>query len=187
MTELATQTITGDTRMRDLLVAYPGAQRALFARYHIGGCQSCAFSPDETLTELCARNENIPVDEVIDHIRQSHESDAKILLSPSELHELLTGAEPPRLVDIRTREEFEAVHIEGALLFSQDLLNEIFAGWPKESPIVVYDHTGNRALDAAAFLLGHGYSNVQCLQGGIDAYSRDADTSLPRYKIEIES
>ena len=35
--------------------AFPGARRALFARYHIGGCQSCGFSPGETLAEVCAR------------------------------------------------------------------------------------------------------------------------------------
>ena len=172
--------------MRDLLAAYPGAQRALFAKYHIGGCQSCAFQPEETLEQLCARNENIPVEEVIAHIQESHESDATLLLSPEELHSRLGESAPPRMIDIRTREEFDAVHIPGAHFFSQDLLNEIFASWPKEGAIVIYDHTGSRALDAAAFLIGHGYSEVQCLRGGIDAYSQEADSSIARYRIEFE-
>ncbi|MBA2436016.1 MAG: rhodanese-like domain-containing protein, partial [Chthoniobacterales bacterium] len=50
--------------MKKLLEHYPGAQRALFRRYHIGGCASCGFSPDETLGGVCARNENLDVDEV---------------------------------------------------------------------------------------------------------------------------
>ena len=37
--------------MAELLEAYPGAQRALFRNYHIGGCSSCGFRPDETLAE----------------------------------------------------------------------------------------------------------------------------------------
>ena len=41
--------------MADVLAAWPGAQRALFRRYHIGGCSSCAFRPDETLAQVCER------------------------------------------------------------------------------------------------------------------------------------
>jgi len=37
--------------MSKVLEAFPGAQRALFRRYHIGGCSSCAFRPDETLAQ----------------------------------------------------------------------------------------------------------------------------------------
>ena len=54
--------------MQELLVQFPGAQRALFRKYHIGVCSSCGFSPDETLAGVCARNENLNVDEAIEHI-----------------------------------------------------------------------------------------------------------------------
>jgi hypothetical protein len=37
----------GDMTMSAVLSAYPGAQRALFAKYHIGGCSSCGFQPTE--------------------------------------------------------------------------------------------------------------------------------------------
>ena len=68
---------------------FPGAQRALFRRYHIGGCSSCGFSPNETLAEVCARNGNLDVAEVLAHIQSSHEQDAKVLISPRELAGLL--------------------------------------------------------------------------------------------------
>ncbi|MEM7146180.1 MAG: rhodanese-like domain-containing protein [Verrucomicrobiota bacterium] len=102
------------------------------------------------------------------------------------MKDLLAGPNPPRLVDIRTREEYDAVHLENAHIFSQDLLNQIFAEWPKESPIVIYDHSGSRTLDAATYLIGHGFSNVKCLEGGIDQYAAKIDPSLTRYKIEFE-
>ena len=51
----------------EVLAAFPGVQRALFRRYHIGGCSSCGFQPGETLEELCARNNVLPVDEVLSH------------------------------------------------------------------------------------------------------------------------
>src|SRR3954471_1833638 len=84
----ATETINPQSRMRAVLEAFPGAQRGLFRKYHIGGCSSCAFSPDESLEQLCARNGNLNVREMLDFIRTSHEGDAKILLSAPELAEM---------------------------------------------------------------------------------------------------
>src|SRR2546427_12123063 len=71
--------------MREVLDAYPGAQRALFRRYHIGGCASCGFQPTETLDQVCRRNGGLSVNEVLDHIRASHEQDERILLEPKDL------------------------------------------------------------------------------------------------------
>jgi len=105
--------ITAESTMRQVLETYPGAQRALFARYHIGGCSSCAFSPEETLEVLCRRNENIPVDEVIEHLESTHDADRQILLEPKELAALLAGPNPPRLLDVRNQEEHEAVSLPG--------------------------------------------------------------------------
>jgi len=51
---------------------------------------------------------------------------------------------------------------------------------------VVYDHTGERVLDAAAYLLGHGFANTRALRGGIDAYSLEVDSSVSRYRVEVE-
>ena len=55
--------------MREVLEVFPGAQRALFRRYHIGGCSSCGFQPEETLEQVCRRNGDLKVDEVLDHIK----------------------------------------------------------------------------------------------------------------------
>ena len=44
--------ITSETPMQELVSLFPGAQRALFRGYHIGGCSSCGFRPDETLAEV---------------------------------------------------------------------------------------------------------------------------------------
>lgn len=178
-------TISGDTTMSELLQAYPGAQRALFARYHIGGCKSCGFSPAETLAQVCARNENIPVPEVIEHIQSSHDADARILVSPQEFAELRTkpGA---RILDIRSAEEHEAVKIPDSQRITQDLVSEAFSTWDKTTPVLIYDHMGANSLDVAAYFIGHGFSETKCLAGGINAYSTEVDSSLPRYFVELE-
>ncbi|MBL9156735.1 MAG: rhodanese-like domain-containing protein [Verrucomicrobiales bacterium] len=172
--------------MGDVLARFPGAKRALFARYHIGGCKSCAYDDTETLAEVCARNEELPVDEVIGHILEAHEHDQRLLIGPTDLAAAIATTPGPRLLDLRTREEHEAVVIPGSELFSNDLLQSIFATEPKDRLIVLYDHTGDRSLDACAYLVGHGFKNARALRGGIDAYAQEADSSLPRYQLEFE-
>ncbi|MCE9608656.1 MAG: rhodanese-like domain-containing protein [Chthoniobacter sp.] len=170
--------------MSALLQRYPGAQRALFRRYHIGGCASCGFQPTETLAEICARNENLPVEEVVAHILASHEADEKILIAPADLAAALKADPQARLIDIRTREEFDAVHIEGAIFFSQELMQEILVRWDRQTLLAILDHAGARSMDAAAYFAGHGFANVRAVRGGIDAWSQEVDPALPRYELE---
>jgi rhodanese-related sulfurtransferase len=126
------------------------------------------------------------VDEVIDHILQAHETDRKILIEPRELAEALKAEPSPRLLDMRTREEHEAVALLGSEIYSNDLLQDIFGSEQKDRFIVMYDHTGDKVLDAAAYLIGHGYRNTRALRGGIDAYAKEVDRDIPRYKLEFE-
>ncbi len=170
--------------MREVLQKYPGAQRALFRRYHIGGCSSCAFKPDETLAQLCERNGGLDSRQVLRDIEAGHEEDAKILIGPAELDAWLNTDSSIRLLDVRSREEFEAVHIEGSLLLSQPVMREVLAEGTNSRPLVIIDHAGKQGLDAAAYFIGHGLRNVRCLRGGIDAWSRDVDPKLRRYQLE---
>lgn len=190
MAELAAekeQELSGTTAMADVLARFPGAKRALFARYHIGGCQSCSYGDDETLAEVCQRNEDLPVDEVVQHIKNADEEDRKILIEPLDLAAAMKDNSPaPRLIDMRTREEFDAVKLPDAEMYSQDLIQEVFGNEPKDRFIVIYDHTGGGCLDAAAYFLGHGYKNTRALRGGIDAFSQEADSTISRYKLEFE-
>lgn len=177
--------LSGATTMSELLQAYPGAQRALFAKYHIGGCRSCGFSPTETLAQVCQRNEDLPVQEVIEHIQSSHDSDAKIQVSPAEFA-ALKDQPGARLLDIRSEEEHEAVKIPGSQRITQQLVQEAFSTWDKNQPVLIYDHMGSNVLDVAAYFIGHGFTETKCLSGGINAYSQEVDPTLPRYFVELE-
>jgi rhodanese-related sulfurtransferase len=178
--------ITPNSTMRDVSHAYPGAQRALFRRYHIGGCSSCAFSPDETLEQVCARNGGLNPAEVLEHLKTSHEEDARVFIEASELSDLLKSSPSVRLVDVRSREEFEAVHIANSQLLSQDVMRQIMSDGSNTSPLVLIDHQGKQALDAAAYFMGHGLQNVRCLKGGIDAWAEQVDKDMPRYQVTNE-
>ena len=176
--------MTASSTMKEVLEEFPGAQRALFRKYHIGGCSSCGFQPEEKLAELCARNGNLAVDEVIGHIRTSHEADLKMQIAPSELADWKKREPALKIVDIRTREEHEAARIDGTVLFSQELMQEMLGRWKREQPLVIVDHHGKKSMDAAAYFAGHGFQNVRALRGGIDAWSREVDPKVPRYALE---
>jgi len=175
--------INPQSPMSAVLESFPGAQRALFRRYHIGGCSSCGFQPTETLSQVCERNGNLIAAEVLAHIQSSHEQDAKIFIEPKDLAEWRKQDASVRLVDIRSREEFEAVQIAGSLLLSQDVMRQIMADGLNTRPLVIVDHQGRNGLDAAAYYLGHGLQNVRCLRGGIDAWAQEVEPTLRRYRV----
>jgi rhodanese-related sulfurtransferase len=179
-----TRTIDPSTTMAELLQEYPGAQRALFRAYHIGGCASCGFSPNETLASVCERNENLPIDEVVATVLAAHDADQQVQISPEEVGERLRSGEQVPLIDVRSREEWDAVHIDGATFFTQELMQEIMSEWPKDREIIFVCHHGVRSLDAASYFAGHGFQHVRSMTGGIDAWSVAVDPDLPRYHLE---
>lgn len=174
--------LTPSSPMGTILEALPGAKRALFARYHLGGCQSCAFATTETLAELCERSDLDP-DEVLAHLLASHEHDLGMWMEPSAA---AARRESLRLVDLRTREEHEAVVIPGSEFFTQDLQQRLFAGEPDQA-ILLYDHQGRHVLDQVAWFRGHGLKDTYGLRGGIDAWSREVDPTLRRYRLELDA
>ena len=165
------------------MIAYPGARRALFRQYHIGGCSSCGFKMDETLGGICDRNNNLDVVEVLADIQSSHEADLTILIEPMSLAEEKESNPSLKLLDIRTQEEFDAVKLEGSIHMTRDLMQEILGKWNPEEPFVIIDHQGQQAMDAAAYFLGHDFKSVRCLSGGIDAWSLEVDDSVSRYEF----
>ncbi len=171
--------------MGELLEHYPGARRALFRNFHIGGCSQCGFSDDESIQTVCVRNEQADLAPVFDAIRQAHEDDEKLLLEPAVLQRWRSSSQPHLLIDTRAREEHEAVTIEGAVFLNQELSTQLINESEKDSlPLVFFDHQGRYALDTASYFIGHGRQNVFCLQGGIDRWARDIDKDMPRYHLE---
>lgn len=178
--------LTKLSKMEEITTRYPGARRALFARYHIGGCSSCAYQESETLEEVCSRN-SISSSEVIEHILDSHVEDKKMLIEPQAAKELLDQDLEVRFVDTRTREEHEAVAIPGSYFMTQELQQEIFGKWDRSDKLVIilYDHTGKNVLDTCAWFIGHEMKNTLALRGGIDAWSKEVDPAISRYKLEM--
>lgn len=177
--------LSADLTMKTLLDQYPGARRALFSAFHIGGCQSCAYDPGDTLAQVCSKNE-IALDDALTCLRKSHSHDQEMLIQPSELQVLLGGNSEFTLLDTRTREEFEAITLPGARLMTQELQTELFADKNQSRKVILVDHQGRSVLDHCAWFRGHGLKNTFGVDGGIDRYAKEIDSSIPRYRLEMD-
>jgi rhodanese-related sulfurtransferase len=87
------------------------------------------------------------------------------------------------LVDCREPEEYAIAAIEGARLMPMgeipDRLSELEAY--RNRPIAVHCHHGGRSLRVARWLREQGFSQAQSMAGGIDQWSQEIDSSVPRY------
>ncbi|MEM9445774.1 MAG: rhodanese-like domain-containing protein [Verrucomicrobiota bacterium] len=177
--------ISGDSTMEEVLNAFPGARRALFRHFHIGGCASCAFKDYETLAHLCERNENLDVSHVIETIEQGHEQEELLLLEPQKIHQLVVESPSKiHLIDVRSREEYEAVKIEGSKFMDQELMQKLMNFTEDDGEIILIDHQGKHALDVASYLIGHGVKSVKCMRGGIDGWAEEVDLEMARYELQ---
>jgi rhodanese-related sulfurtransferase len=103
-------------------------------------------------------------------------------ITVDQLKEKLTATTPPLLLDVREPWEYATAHIEGSTLIP---MNEIPARahqeLDEEAPILVLCHHGARSLSVASWLRQQGFDQAQSVSGGIDAWSRSIDPTIPRY------
>lgn len=81
-----------------------------------------------------------------------------------------SGEHAPVVLDVRTPEEYVAGHVPGAVNIPYDQVVARLADVPKDRDVVLYCHSGRRALLAADVLAGHGYTRLQHLEGDMTAW-----------------
>lgn len=74
------------------------------------------------------------------------------------------------MLDVRTQEEWDEVHIPGAVLIPLDQLAARLDEIPQYMEIVVYCRSGNRSLTGRDILLRGGFQDVTSMSGGINAW-----------------
>ncbi|MBC1218975.1 rhodanese-related sulfurtransferase [Nostoc sp. UCD121] len=107
-------------------------------------------------------------------------------ISVEELAQRLSSGDGSiQLVDVREPEELAIANIEGFV----NLPLSQFAEWGHEIPTLfnpeaetlVLCHHGIRSAQMCQWLIAQGFTNVQNISGGIDAYSILVDHSIPQY------
>jgi rhodanese-related sulfurtransferase len=89
---------------------------------------------------------------------------------------------PPVLLDVREPWEFQTASLPGGLLMPMgEVASRAHTELDPDAPVVVMCHHGARSLNVAMWLRDQGFTHAQSLAGGIDAWSRSIDPSIPRY------
>lgn len=90
-----------------------------------------------------------------------------------------------QFIDVREPQEVDLAKIEGFEVLSlsqfQQWSESIYARFDKDKPTVVMCHHGMRSYQMCQWLMDRGFTDLKNLSGGIDAYSRFVDRSIPRY------
>jgi adenylyltransferase/sulfurtransferase len=102
-------------------------------------------------------------------------------ITPRDLAALLSEATPPVLLDVREPHEFAITALPGAVLIPLGDLPARIGELDPTTSTVVYCHLGVRSKTALSLLRSAGFSDARHLAGGVDAWSRTVDPSLPRY------
>lgn len=102
-------------------------------------------------------------------------------LTVRELKERLELGDPPLLLDVRESWELARCQLPGTTWIPMgqivDRVNEL----GREKEIVVVCHHGIRSWQVAKFLEHEGFENVANLNGGVDAWAKEIDPSMPLY------
>jgi molybdopterin/thiamine biosynthesis adenylyltransferase/rhodanese-related sulfurtransferase len=114
-----------------------------------------------------------------DHDEVSMESQFEI--SPNELAEKMQNGNKPRLLDVREPHELNISQIAGAELIPLGQLPSHLAQLDSAQDYVVFCRTGVRSGRAVDLMRSAGFRKVKNLKGGINAWARQIDPTLPIY------
>ena len=91
------------------------------------------------------------------------------------------AAARPLLLVAREPREVRIVHLEGSRPVPMREIPAIIETLDSQQEIIVICHHGIRSRQVARSLEHQGFSDVVNLSGGLDAWSRHTDNSLPTY------
>ncbi|AHH94381.1 adenylyltransferase/sulfurtransferase MoeZ [Kutzneria viridogrisea] len=104
-------------------------------------------------------------------------------ITPLELKQKIDAGENFVLVDVREPHEYEIVKIPGSVLIPKDkiLSGEALSELPQDRPVVLHCKSGARSAEALAALHQAGFRDAVHVGGGVLAWAREVDPSLPTY------
>lgn len=140
------------------------------------GLAACGASDSSTAPETVPTEQ---VDTSTDTASDSAEAAGISLVAPEQA--AATIADPPEdlvILDVRTQEEFDEGHIDGAVMidfYGEDFVDRLAALDP-DVPYVLYCRSGNRSASAGSIMAELGFQSVDDVDGGIISWQA---TGLP--------
>jgi rhodanese-related sulfurtransferase len=104
-------------------------------------------------------------------------------MTATELQQYLASGAKPYMIDVREKEELEFGMIGGATHIP---MNDVPAHLQelaehKNEPVVLICRSGKRSAQVGSFLEQNGFSDVINLEGGMNGWATDVDTSMTVY------
>ncbi len=94
---------------------------------------------------------------------------------------LENAASRPVLVDVREPWEYQICHIQDSTLIPMNQIMRVLNEYDHDAELVLICHHGVRSQRVGAFLAQAGFRNLVNLDGGINAWAREVDPSMPTY------
>lgn len=169
-----------DSTMKDVETRFPFARAVLHAKFHVGGCASCGYEANESISEVANKHGKNATD-MLDALNAGVLDMSAAEISSDAVSKMLND-DSVLFVDVRESWEFELCKLtERAVLMSEKSMPLVFEQGLHAKAVVVYCHHGVRSLNAALYMRQNGLPNAVSLKGGIDHYAQSIDSSIPRY------
>ena len=103
-------------------------------------------------------------------------------MTPKQLVDYMGQAEKkPVLLDVREVWEYKTCHIDGSQLVSMRTIPARLHEFKRDEEIVAICHHGNRSAMVANFMEQQGFDKMINLAGGVNAWAKEIDQSMPTY------
>jgi rhodanese-related sulfurtransferase len=104
-----------------------------------------------------------------------------IQLAPTDLSDMINSGELWLVLDVREPWEINIASVAGTLNIPMADIPDRYDELPADTRIAVLCHSGVRSDRVASWLAAQGIPAVANIVGGIDAWSLEVDSTVPRY------
>jgi rhodanese-related sulfurtransferase len=171
------------TPMKELNRQWPEAHTLLFKQFHIG-LPVDGYGDEETIGSICKSHNKSEV-EILSFLNTEYLDKHIAVIKPEELDlKIQSGTTNLALLDIRESWERDISKIEGSTFITRENCESIIETLNKEKEIVLIDWKQDRSPSFLKWLRQKGFTNVRCLEGGIDAWTEKVNSHLNRYDID---
>ncbi len=139
-------------------------------------CVVCSLSPEQIELIDYEAFCGVPA-----HDHDERPMDKQFEITPQELAAQIQQGNPPRLIDVREPHELHISQLANAELIPLGQLPTRLPDLDPALETVILCRSGSRSERAVEFLRAAGFTKVKNLVGGINAWARQVDPSLPIY------
>ncbi|PIQ98199.1 MAG: hypothetical protein COV67_00275 [Nitrospinae bacterium CG11_big_fil_rev_8_21_14_0_20_56_8] len=169
--------------MQDVNRMFPDAHSLLFKQFHFG-LPVGGYKAGETLASV-SKSHSKAEGEVVNFLNAEFAKRQIALISSRELKDRLERNPPkPVLLDIREQWEWDIAYIPNSQRITRDNCESLLSGLAKDAEIVLIDWKQDRGPDFSRWLSQRGFTQVKCLEGGIDDWAAKVEPQLARYDID---